>query len=632
MAFDRENASDHPLPIGHQQSRIQHLPLVGSRLSPHQKHSIRDSSFRVHVFFLVVGIVSISGCVMEKVKDPSLTAIYQRQLAEAGPQHRLDADAPGEQEPLGLLKPVATADGPVPDLAIVVDPNSGQRIARLTIEQAITMTLANNPEIRVISFDPEIASQQVTGAAGAFDSTLFTRFNREDQDNPTNGYSDIGRAETRLFESGIKQRTPLGTEWSASYALARVWDDLWSRTLTTRYEPAVIFEIKQPLLRDAWQEVNLAGVNIAKLNYEASLMSFREQAENTSNEVTVAYWRLVQARRNLEVQQQIVEETDETLRKVEGRRDIDATDVQIKQAKAYALSRKATLVEVQKRVVDAQDALVRLIADPRINTTSELQVVPASEPQAPEELPALAAVTDRALATALQRNPTLQRAQLGVEVARINVDVARNQRMPRLDLVGSTRARGLAQDDSLANEQVQDGDYLGYAVGLTFEYPWGNRQQHAEWMRRRLEHRKAIAVLHGTADQVAILVKESIRRIRSNLEQFNVQKQAVEAAQIHLKTLDEVEQIRQQLTPEFLLVKLQAQETHAQARMAEIAALVELNVAVAGLAQATGTTLDLKMVESSLTSLVRTPSDEDESQEKHNTQDLLPPLPRSPSL
>ena len=373
-------------------------------------------------------------------------------------------------------------------------------------------------------------------------------------------------------------------------------------------------------------------MNIAKLDYEASLLSFREQAERTSNEVTVAYWRFVQARKNLEIQQELVQETTETLRKVEGRRDIDATDVQVKQTQAYALSREAALVELQKRVADAQDTLVRLIADSRINTTSELDIVPESEPQTPREMPEMAAATDRALATALQRNPVLQRAQLGIEVARINVEVARNQKMPRLDLVGSTRARGLAQDDSVANEQVEDGDYMSYAVGLTFEYPWGNRQQHAEWMRRKFEHRKAISVLQGTADQVAILVKESIRQIRSNLEQLNVQRRAVEAAQIHLKTLDEAEQIRQQLTPEFLLVKLQAQETHAQARLAETAALVDMNVAVAGLAQATGTTLDLRMVESSLTSLVPPLSDGDESQEKPDARNLLPPLPRSPSL
>jgi len=226
----------------------------------------------------------------------------------------------------------------------------------------------------------------------------------------------------------------------------------------------------------------------------------------------------------------------------------------------------------------------------------------------------------------------VQRAHLGVEVARINVRVAQNQRMPRLDLVGSTRARGLAQDYPIANDQIGESRYVSYSVGVTFEYPLGNRQRQAEWMRRKLEQRKAISTLHATADRVALVVKEAIRRVRTNQEQAQVQQEAAEAARIHLQTLEEAEQVRDRLTPEFLLVKLQGQETYAQTRRAEVAALVELNVAVAELAQNTGTILGLRMIESAMDSVVGAPSEEDGSREAPRPQRLLPPIPRSPSL
>ncbi len=592
----------------------------------------RIASGVVCALFFLVGSVGIGGCVSDEVRDEGLLAGYQRKLADAGPQPRLDAGALVEAESLDILTPAQTDEPPVPDLKITVDPNTGEKVVTLTVEQAITLSLANSPEIRVVSFDPEIARQEVTGEVGAFDPTAFSRVNYEDQDSPENSIFEAGQAETRLFESGVQQRTPLGTEWSASYALARIWDDLFGRTFPTRYEPAVIFELKQPLLRDAGEQVNLAGVNIAKLNYEASLLSFRERAEAVSSAVAITYWRLVQARRDLGIQQQLVEETTETLRKVEGRRDIDATDVQVKQAQAYALSRQATLLESHKRVVDAQDALTRLIADPRVNTTSELAIVPATEPPMVEELPELAIATNRAMAIAMKQNPVVQRARLGVEVAEINVQVAQNQKMPRLDLVGSTRSRGLAPDQGLAAEQIGDADYVSYTVGLTFEVPLGNRQRQAGWMRRKLEQRKAVSILHSTADEVAITVKESIRRVRTNLAEVPVQREAAEAARIHLATLEEAEQIRDRLTPEFLMVKLQAQETYAQARRAEVAALVELNVAIAELAQNTGTILNLRMVEPSLTSIVDTPAEESELQESPKPSYPQSFPPRSPSL
>lgn len=573
----------------------------------------------------------VGGCVSDEVTDASLLTAYQRRLAAAGPQPRLDTTAVVDGQSLDVLTPAETDSPVIPDLRIDADPNTGRDTVVLTIEQAMNLAMANSPEIRVISFDPEIARQEVRSAAGAFDLTAFSELNYEDQDSPQNSIYEPGQAETRLFESGIKQINPLGTEWSASYALARIWDDLYGRTLPTRYEPVVIFELRQPLLRDAWEEVNLAGINVARLNYEVSLLDFRERAEAVSSAVAVNYWRLVQARKDLEIQRQLVAQTDETLRKVEGRRDIDATDVQIKQALAYVMSRRATLLELQKQLEDTQDSLARLTADPRINTTSSIAILPVTDLQIPGELPELVEAANRALAVAMRQNTAVQRAQVGIQVADINVQVARNQKMPRLDLVGSTRGRGLARDESEANEQIEDADYVSYAVGLTFEYPLGNRQREAQWMRRRLERRKAVSTLHSTADQVAVSVKESVRRVRTNFDEIRLQHQAAEAARIHLLTLEEAEQIRDRLTPEFLLVKLQAQETYAQARRAEVAAQAELNVAAAELAQTTGTILDLRMVESSLTALAETPAENDGSQDPPRTQD--PPLiHHSPSL
>ena len=46
---------------------------------------------------------------------------------------------------------------------------------------------------------------------------------------PQNSIFEPGQAENRLFESGLRQRTALGSEWSASYAFSRNWDDLFGR-------------------------------------------------------------------------------------------------------------------------------------------------------------------------------------------------------------------------------------------------------------------------------------------------------------------------------------------------------------------------------------------------------------------
>ena len=74
--------------------------------------------------------------------------------------------------------------------------------------------------------------------------------------------------------------------------------------------------------------------------------------------------------------------------------------------------------------------------------------------------------------------------------------------------------------------------------------------------------------------------------------------------------------VRERLTAEFLLVKLQAQEILAQAQRAESNAIAEFNISLAELAQATGTVLDLHMIETSLSSIA-SPSEPLEDEGHH---------------
>ncbi len=545
------------------------------------------------VFFAAI---PLAGCVSDKVNERSALRAYQETLADQGPQRRADTEEQDVREPLGLLRPAASESGTIQPAEIVTDPATGEKHVALTIEQAVARTLANSPEIRVVSFDPSIAEQDVTKAASEFDVTAFGRVNFEQEDNPSNSIFQPGQSDDRTLESGIKQTGVTGSEWSLSYALTRSWDDLTGRTLPTRYEPILAFQLKQPLLRDAGREVTLAGVDIAKLNYQIAMLGFHQKAEDTAAEVISAYWQLLQTRRDAEIQKALLERTVDTLTKVQGRREIDATDVQIKQVEAFAKAREAALLQANKAIIDAQDALVRLMADAQLNMLDEFRIVPASE----ASLDAKEFERPKLLEIAMKKNPAIQQAKMAIEIAEINIRVAENQDMPRLDLVASARTQGLAREPQDAHDRLSSGDFVSYGVGLSLEYPLGNRQRQAELLRRRLERRKAISTLQNLADQVALQAKERMRRVGTNYSEIQIQKDAVDAARIHLQALEDSEAVRERLTPEFLLVKLQAQEILANAERAQVQAIVEFNTSLARLAQSLGTVLELHQVRTSL--------------------------------
>ena len=547
--------------------------------------------------FSVVCLLAMLGCVSDEVDDQSILASYQQTLAEQGPQQRADTEGKDSLRPLDLLRPAPAPEGIPSEVEIVTDPNTGRKIIELTIEQAIVRTLANSPEIRVVSFDPSIAKQDITKAAAEFDITAFGRMNFEQDDNPVSSIYQPGQSDVRLLESGIKQKGITGSEWSLGYALTRSWDDLARGTLpSTRYEPILAFQIRQPLLRDAWQQTNLAGVNIARLNHDIAVLGFRQKAEDVSTEVISAYWRLLQARRDFEILQKLLQRTLDTLKKVLGRKEIDATDVHIKQMEASAKAREAILLQASRKVIDAQDALVRLMADPQISMLDELEIVPNTTPS----IMTKEFESSEILGLAMKKNPIMHQARVAITIADINIRVAENQEMPRLDLIASSRIQGLARVQGQAQDRFNSGDYASYAVGLSLEYPLGNRQREAELLKRRIERRKAISTLQNVADQVAIQAKERIRMIETNCAEIQIQEDAAQAARIHLQAVEDSEPIRERLTPEFLLVKLQAQGALADAQRAEIKAVADFNISLAQLAQTMGTVLELRQVSTAL--------------------------------
>lgn len=557
-----------------------------------KKYAFLSIPANLQIYFmqllLLLLLIQISGCVSEKVDDQGIITSYQKTVVDKSPQPR------DSNEGLGSLRP--SPEPGLLKLEVTKDETTGKNIVNLTIDDAVKRALVSSPEISVVSYDPSIAKEDITKAVSDFDPALFGRLNYEKEDNPSDSIFQGGQSTSRVWETGIKQKGITGAEWSLAYALTRNWDDLTTRILSTRYEPILSFQVKQPLLRDGWQEVNLDRVKISKLNYRVALAAFRQKTEAVSAEVISLYWLLAQARRDREIQQQLLKKSLETLTKVKDRENIDSTTVQIKQAETAAKSREAILFQAEKQVVDVQDALVRLLSDSQVNLLNDFEIVPITVPEMTETR----FEQSEALRLALSNNPEIQQARLAVEVAQINVDVAKWQKMPKLDLVASSRMSGLSQGRGDAQEQLNDGDFVSYALGITFEIPLGNRQREAEFRKRGLERRKATSILQNTSDLVAAQVKERIRLVETSYAEIQVQKDAVKAATIYLQALEDSEVIREKLTPEFLLVKLQAQESLANSQRSEIKAITDYNTSFIRLAQAMGTVLDMRYVRKAL--------------------------------
>ncbi len=202
--------------------------------------------------------------------------------------------------------------------------------------------------------------------------------------------------------------------------------------------------------------------------------------------------------------------------------------------------------------------------------------------------------------TALLHNPILEQAREAIAIADITVEVAENQTLPRLDFTASVSYQALAGSHHQAYQNFDSGDYESYSVAIRLEYPIGNREKLARLRQAELLKVQSVTELQNTADLVAQRVRERIREIETTYEELHVQRFASEAAMRQLRALEAQERLTGRLTPEFLNVKLSAQDSIAEAESGIARALANYNIAWYQLAQATGTVLELNKVKLAL--------------------------------
>ncbi len=524
---------------------------------------------------LVAGI--LTGCLVSPGEvDPDLLYQYQQRTVLMGPPARTNE----------LLAVPGSTGAPLP---MRVDPQTGAKLVELSLQQVLYRTLANSLDIKVTGYDPAIARQDVIAAAAAFDYIVFGSVAWDKTDSLS--LSDISRqqSETLRAQAGVRRPLPTGGEASVAYQVTRIDNEILRNRLpfNPAYEQTLAFQLTQPLLRNFGPDVNLAQLRVARLNHSISLAQFHARVLDVLTEVQAQYWQLARAREDLQIQQRLLEETERTLELVRQRLPLDASRVQLSQTEAAVASRRAALIRARNEIQDVQDSLVRLMADSSLSLVDDLVIVPTT-PLASE-----AVVLDRGdlIATALKYSPELAQARLAISIGNIQVRVARNQLLPRLDLQAGVDVSGVDDGFGSSFNELDDHDYIDYSLVALFEYPLGNRAAKAVLRQSRLRRMQSVVTLQNTADQVALSVNEAVREVAASLDEMRAQRETLEANREYLQAIKDRQEFRGALNPEFLELRLRAEEQISAAARSLLLATVNYNIAQLNLARITGTSL-----------------------------------------
>jgi outer membrane protein TolC len=193
----------------------------------------------------------------------------------------------------------------------------------------------------------------------------------------------------------------------------------------------------------------------------------------------------------------------------------------------------------------------------------------------------------------------MEQALRSIDDATIRQQLAKNHRLPRLDL--QAQARLLGFDDSFGDAYEDSGQSRfidDWLIGARFEQPIGNRAGESAYRRARLERMQSVVAYRQTAQNIVLEIKNALNAVVTNgalIEQSTLSRVAQGEALRAL--IVEKELTNAGYSVERLNVELNQQESLANAEISEAAALTDYNKAIVDLHAAMGTILQRNRID-----------------------------------
>jgi outer membrane protein TolC len=507
----------------------------------------------------------------------------------------------------------------------------------ITLDQAIAFALANNKDINASRIDVEMSRFDLTGAKGAYDPKFSVESYYEHSETPV-GSAIGGSASGKLTSTNAANRAQLsgnsplaGGVYQIDFSSSRQTSDNQFASFNPQYPSGITLTYTQPLLKGLKTDDNRRRIEIAKKNLSLTDSQFRQRAIEVITRVQQAYWDLVFALKNLQVQNDAV---------TQARAQLESNKRQVEQgtlAPIDIVSAEAQVTLFEQNVYVAEEGVTRAENNLKLlmlpQRTAELWAK-ALLPTTPVDLNAPPVELKDAVSIALASRPELEQMAKTAEINKVNQKFFSDQLKPQIDLFGVYTSSGLAgiladrgpnpftagtialterinQLSELAGLPVLPpsqsfgsipatlvggagqsfSNLLGFnyptaRVGIRFSLPFGNRTAEANFGHSLAEGRK----IQNQREQLEQVIEADVRNTLQAVRSAQARLVSATASRDATEKQYESERRKFQTGLSTVFLVLQRQQELISARGREVQAQTDLNKAIADFQRATGST------------------------------------------
>ena len=483
-------------------------------------------------------------------------------------QMRMEPSEPSEETPAPVLPP-----GPL----------------KVTITQAVLLSLENNRSLVVQRLNPSIQQTAEDQERAVFDPTIDAEVfaGRVKAERLARSGSDTEDFDTNTVDGiiSLEQYFPTGTTVALEASSQMEDSSLYDSNF---YSTRLGMTVTQALLRGYGTDVNLVRLRQARLDTHMSEFELRGFTEFLVAEVERTFWDYALARRQIE----IVEESLKV-----ARQQLNET----KQLIAVGRLAKAELAAVQAEVAAQEQALIEARASKESIRLQLLRLLnPAGSGIWQREVDLIYQSTlpeikledvELHVAVSMRMRPILNEARL--EILRDDLELVKTQNglLPLMDLFITLGKSGYADSfgESISNIKKDKYDAL---AGVRFNYPIFNRDAEALHRRAKLTYEQTQKALANLSQLVEVDVRTAYIEVNRTKQQIAASSATRMFNEEKLRT--ETEKLRVGKSTSFLVA--QAQRDLLVSRIAEVRALANYLKALIDLYRLDGSLLERRRI------------------------------------
>jgi outer membrane protein TolC len=462
----------------------------------------------------------------------------------------------------------------------------------MALTDCFTEALKHNLNLQIEQTVPQISLYNLQSAYGGYDPQFV--LGGQHSYNDSGAYVQDGSVilptidNQNSFNSAFTGVTP----WGMSYNLGgNISEQHVNKTvfntnsfyLPDRSSGAVGLSVTQPLLKNFWIDDNRLTIQIAKTQLKISEQALRQQIITTVTAVENAYYELIFARENVNVEQEALVLAQTQLDQDKQRVQVGSlAPLDVQQDEAQVAQSHANLIAAQNTLSVAQNTLKNLITD-RYSQWHDVDIQPIARLMAERQL---FDVQD-SWSKGMTERPDLVQARLNVEQQGIQLKFYRNQLFPEVDLIGSYGFNGSGNEYRDSFSQMNDASRPYYSYGGQLTIPLSNVKARNNLKAGKATEKQLLLQLKQLEQNVMVQIDNAVKAAQSAWESAD----ATKSARIYAEAALDAEQKKYAVGKSTTFTVLQLQNNLTSARSQEIRALANYNQALANLAAAEGSTL-----------------------------------------